>query len=69
MIHMFPVGGTEYMGTNRRPPTRTYRQTTRRSHQLGFLLGTRRYHSNVAEFSVGSLLTIRVEKNHAEYGP
>ncbi|MDD1605999.1 MAG: hotdog family protein [Methylococcaceae bacterium] len=30
--------------------------------RLGFLLGTRRYHSNVAEFSVGSLLTIRVEK-------
>lgn len=30
--------------------------------KLGFLLGTRRYHSNVAEFNVGSLLTVRVEK-------
>lgn len=30
--------------------------------KLGFLLGTRRYDSNVAEFKVGSALTIRVEK-------
>jgi predicted hotdog family 3-hydroxylacyl-ACP dehydratase len=30
--------------------------------KLGFLLGTRRYNSNVAEFSVGSTLTVRVEK-------
>lgn len=30
--------------------------------KLGFLLGTRRYSSNVAEFSVGSTLTVRVEK-------
>jgi predicted hotdog family 3-hydroxylacyl-ACP dehydratase len=28
----------------------------------GFLLGTRRYNSNVAEFKVGSMLTVRVEK-------
>ena len=28
----------------------------------GFLLGTRRYSSNVAEFKVGSTLTVRVEK-------
>ncbi len=30
--------------------------------RLGFLLGTRRYHSNVAAFNVGSSLTVRVEK-------
>ncbi len=30
--------------------------------RLGFLLGTRRYNSNVAEFNVGSTLTVRVEK-------
>ncbi len=30
--------------------------------RLGFLLGTRRYTSNVAAFKVGSLLTIRVKK-------
>ncbi|MCF7964715.1 MAG: hotdog family protein [Methylobacter tundripaludum] len=30
--------------------------------RLGFLLGTRRYHSNVAAFKVGSALTIKVEK-------
>jgi predicted hotdog family 3-hydroxylacyl-ACP dehydratase len=30
--------------------------------KLGFLLGTRRYHSNVAEFNVDSTLTVRVEK-------
>lgn len=30
--------------------------------RLGFLLGTRRYHSNVAAFKVGASLTIRVEK-------
>lgn len=29
--------------------------------KLGFLLGTRRYNSNVAEFRVGTLLTIRAE--------
>lgn len=30
--------------------------------RLGFLLGTRRYHSSVATFKVGASLTIRVEK-------
>ena len=30
--------------------------------RMGFLLGTRRYNSNVAAFKVGSKLTIRVEK-------
>ena len=30
--------------------------------RLGFLLGTRRYSSNVAAFKVGSTLTVRVEK-------
>jgi predicted hotdog family 3-hydroxylacyl-ACP dehydratase len=30
--------------------------------KLGFLLGTRRYNSNVAEFKVGATLTVRVEK-------
>ncbi|MDD5580771.1 MAG: hotdog family protein [Methylobacter sp.] len=30
--------------------------------KLGFLLGTRRYSSNVAEFKVGSKLTVRVKK-------
>lgn len=30
--------------------------------RLGFLLGTRRYNSNVAAFKVGSTLTIRVKK-------
>jgi predicted hotdog family 3-hydroxylacyl-ACP dehydratase len=30
--------------------------------RLGFLLGTRRYSSNVAVFKVGAILTIRVEK-------
>ena len=30
--------------------------------KVGFLLGTRRYSSNVAEFKVGSTLTVRVEK-------
>jgi predicted hotdog family 3-hydroxylacyl-ACP dehydratase len=30
--------------------------------KLGFLLGTRRYSSNVAEFKVGSTLTVHVEK-------
>jgi predicted hotdog family 3-hydroxylacyl-ACP dehydratase len=30
--------------------------------RLGLLLGTRHYHSNLAEFSVGSILTVRVEK-------
>jgi predicted hotdog family 3-hydroxylacyl-ACP dehydratase len=30
--------------------------------KLGFLLGTRRYTSNVAEFKTGSTLTVRVEK-------
>ncbi|MFA6162488.1 MAG: hotdog family protein [Methylobacter sp.] len=30
--------------------------------KLGFLLGTRRYKSNVAEFKVGSTLSVRVEK-------
>lgn len=29
---------------------------------LGFLLGTRRYTSNVAEFSVGACLTVKVER-------
>ncbi len=28
----------------------------------GYLLGTRRYNSNVAEFAVGTRLTVRVEK-------
>ena len=30
--------------------------------KVGFLLGTRRYNSNVAEFKVGSTLTVRVKK-------
>ena len=30
--------------------------------RLGFLLGTRHYSSNVAEFKVGSTLTVRVKK-------
>jgi len=30
--------------------------------KLGFLLGTRRCNSNVAEFKVGSTITVRVEK-------
>ena len=30
--------------------------------RLGFLLGTRRYNSDVAEFKVGSTLTVRVKK-------
>jgi predicted hotdog family 3-hydroxylacyl-ACP dehydratase len=30
--------------------------------RLGFLLGTRRYNSNVAAFKVGETLTVRVEK-------
>jgi predicted hotdog family 3-hydroxylacyl-ACP dehydratase len=30
--------------------------------KVGFLLGTRRYSSNVAEFKVGSTLKVRVEK-------
>jgi len=30
--------------------------------RMGFLLGTRRYNSNVAAFKVGATLTIRVEK-------
>ena len=30
--------------------------------RLGFLLGTRRYNSNVAEFKVGSTLTVHVKK-------
>jgi predicted hotdog family 3-hydroxylacyl-ACP dehydratase len=30
--------------------------------KLGFLLGTRRYNSNIAEFRVGSTITVRVEK-------
>jgi predicted hotdog family 3-hydroxylacyl-ACP dehydratase len=30
--------------------------------RLGFLLGTRRYNSNVAAFKVGLMLTIRVER-------
>lgn len=30
--------------------------------RLGFLLGTRRYNSNVAVFKVGAILTIRVKK-------
>jgi predicted hotdog family 3-hydroxylacyl-ACP dehydratase len=30
--------------------------------RLGFLLGTRRYNSNIAAFKVGARLTIRVEK-------
>jgi predicted hotdog family 3-hydroxylacyl-ACP dehydratase len=30
--------------------------------KLGFLLGTRRYHSNVSAFTVGTVLTVRVEK-------
>ncbi len=30
--------------------------------RMGFLLGTRRYSSNVAAFKVGAVLTIRVEK-------
>lgn len=30
--------------------------------RLGFLLGARRYNSNVATFKVGSRLTVRVEK-------
>jgi predicted hotdog family 3-hydroxylacyl-ACP dehydratase len=30
--------------------------------KLGFLLGTRRYNSNVAEFKVGSTIKVRVEK-------
>ena len=30
--------------------------------KLGFLVGTRHYHSNVAEFSVGSTLSVSVEK-------
>ena len=30
--------------------------------RLGFLLGTRRYNSNVAAFKVGATLTIRVKK-------
>ena len=30
--------------------------------RLGFLLGTRRYNSNIAAFKVGAMLTIRVEK-------
>lgn len=30
--------------------------------RMGFLLGTRRYNSNVAAFKVGARLTIRVEK-------
>ncbi len=30
--------------------------------RLGYLLGTRRYNSNTAEFSVGTRLTVQVEK-------
>lgn len=30
--------------------------------RLGYLLGTRRYSGNVAEFKVGTLLTVRVDK-------
>jgi predicted hotdog family 3-hydroxylacyl-ACP dehydratase len=30
--------------------------------RLGFLLGTRRYGSNIAAFKAGSILTIRVKK-------
>ena len=30
--------------------------------KVGFLLGTRRYSSNVAEFKVGSMLKVRVKK-------
>ncbi|MDD5320075.1 MAG: hotdog family protein [Methylococcales bacterium] len=30
--------------------------------RLGFLLGTRRFKSNVVEYNVGSTLTVRVEK-------
>ncbi len=30
--------------------------------QLGFLLGTRRYHCNVATFNVGDRLTVKVER-------
>jgi predicted hotdog family 3-hydroxylacyl-ACP dehydratase len=30
--------------------------------KLGFLLGTKRYNSNVAEFRAGSTLTVHVEK-------
>lgn len=30
--------------------------------KLGFLLGTRRYHSNVSSFKVGTVLTVRVKK-------
>lgn len=35
---------------------------TGESIKLGFLLGTRRYNSSVAEFAVGTRLTVRVDK-------
>jgi predicted hotdog family 3-hydroxylacyl-ACP dehydratase len=36
--------------------------------RLGFLLGTRRYNSNIAVFKVGTVLTVRVEKFMQDQG-
>ena len=36
--------------------------------RLGFLLGTRRYSSNVADFKVGTVLTVKVERFMQDQG-
>lgn len=54
--------GIEYMAQTVAAYVGVKAKQAHESIRMGFLLGTRRYSSNVAVFKVGAALTIRVEK-------
>lgn len=55
-------GGIEYMAQAIAAYAGVMARQANEPVRLGFLLGTRRYSSNVAAFKVGLTLTVRVEK-------
>ncbi len=55
-------GGIEYMAQTVAAYVGMKERQANEPIRMGFLLGTRRYSSNVAAFKVGSMLTIRVKK-------
>jgi len=55
-------GGIEYMAQTVAAYVGMKAKQANEPIRMGFLLGTRRYNSNVAAFKVGATLTIRVEK-------
>ena len=58
--------GIEYMAQTIAAYSGIMAIQTRQAIRLGFLLGTRRYCSNVAAFRVGSVLTIKVNKQYQD---